>query len=116
MEIDNQPVIHIAARSFKPEEEERQNKFYQEWFYKTYIPLLGSVTGLQAAERYEVVKESPTYPKYIQIMHFDNLKSFQDYDKSGEANAVRNSMEAHFTGSQYIWWVQYQRKISWRKQ
>ena len=114
--LDNQQVIHITARSFTPEDEDRQNEFYINWFYKTYIPLLGNVTGLRAADRYQIVKENPKYPKYIQIMRFDNLKSFQEYDKSEELNAVRRSMDANFPGSDYAWYVQYQRRNSWRKQ
>jgi hypothetical protein len=116
MEMDNQPVIHIVGRNFKPEDEDRQNEFYQNWFYKTYVPLLGNVTGLRGVDRYQVVKESPKYPKYIQIFRFDNLKAFQEFDKNEELNAVRRSVDANFPGTDYAWWVQYQRTISWRKQ
>ncbi len=116
MPLGDQQVIHITARNFKKEEEDRQNEFYENWFYKTYIPMLGNVTGLRAADRYQLTRDNPRYPKYIQIFRFDDLKSFQQYDKSEELNAVRQSMDANFPGSDYTWWVQYQRRISWRKQ
>jgi len=115
MEIDNQPVIHIVARTFKPEEEDKQNEFYEKWFYEAYIPLLGEVTGLRSANRYKIVKENPRYPKYIHIFRFDNLKSFNDYNKSEEINAVRQSVDANFPGNDYTWWVQYQQTLNWRK-
>lgn len=113
--MEEKPVIHIAARSFKPEDEEKHNDYYENWFYKTYIPLLGEVTGLTSAERYRIVKENPSYPKYMQILHFDDLRSFQEYDKNKELLAVRQAIDVKFPGTDWRWYVQYQRTMSWKK-
>ncbi len=113
--MEEKPVIHIAARSFKPEEEEKHNNYFEKWFYEAYVPRLGEVTGLKGADRYRIVKESPRYPKYIQILQFDNLKAYEEYERSPDLAAMRTSFDANFPGSDYRWFVQYQLARSWRK-
>jgi hypothetical protein len=114
--MENAPVIHIAARSFKPEDEKKQSDFYEKWFYDAYIPILSEkVPGLNSVERYRIVKENPKYPEYIMTFGFDNLKSFQDYNNHVEMAAIRHVIDTNFPETDYTWFVQYQQTKSWRR-
>jgi heme-degrading monooxygenase HmoA len=115
MENPNAPVIHIAARTFKPEDEERHRQFYEKWFYEAYIPLLSNATGIRGVDSYRIVEENPKYPKYMMIFHFSSLKDFQDFNNNAELNGVRRAGDANFPGQDYAWYAQYQLTQSWRK-
>jgi hypothetical protein len=113
---ENAPVIHIAGRNFRPEDDARQHDFYDKWLYEAYIPTVSqSIPGLLSVDRYHIVKENPKYPQYIMTYSFDNLKSFQNYNNHVETAAMRHVIDANFPETDYTWFVQYQLTKSWRK-
>lgn len=111
--MESLPIVSMIARTFMPWEETRHNEYFERWFFKAYVPLLGSLAGFNAVERYRIVKNNPDYPKYIQMWHVTNLKELQTFEKSPEFIAILNSMNANFPGTDFRWWAQYYVVSSW---
>jgi len=111
--MENAPVIHIAARMFRPGEEDRYNDFLEKWYFEAYVPLIAQNPGFQGAGRYRILNETPDYPKYMMIFHFTNLAAFRNYDQSSEAAGIREATGANFPTSFFRWFVQYQIVNRW---
>jgi heme-degrading monooxygenase HmoA len=79
--------------------------------------------GLMGYDWYEDTKLRRTkeirelnYPEYLSIIYFENLKAFEDFEKSPELVALQKSMRSVFPrGLNLQWHVQYELIKSFRK-
>lgn len=73
------------------------------------------IVDVRLPEMYRV-KDNSVHPRWLSILHFENMKAFEDYEKSRELAAMRGALRAPFpAGLDYKWYVQYELMRSWRK-
>jgi len=51
-------------------------------------------TGISGADRYQIIRESPEYPRRGTVTHYVGLKACEDELKSPERDAVRDELSA----------------------
>jgi hypothetical protein len=125
--VDNAQVLHMEVLRLSPEQENKFNDWFVRWAYRVYIPIIMKLPGLKGYDRFhhsgQDLKESrdyrvqeTEYPTYLSILYFEDVKSFENYEKSPELIAFREAIRMNFPGSlDYKWYVQYQLVKSWRK-
>jgi antibiotic biosynthesis monooxygenase (ABM) superfamily enzyme len=111
--MENAPVIHIVARTFKPEDEERTYAYYEKWFFEAFVPLMAEFKGFQGLGFYRIFREDTAYPRYLMVFHFENIHAFREYDRSQELVGIREALGKNFPGSDYSWFVQYLMVKEW---
>jgi heme-degrading monooxygenase HmoA len=121
--IDNAPTMYLEAFRLSIEEQERYYKWFTDYGCNLFMPLIMKLPGLLGYDWYEDtglrrrqdIRETK-YPKYLSIIYFENLKAYEDYEKSSEFVALQKSMRSVFPhGLNYKWHVQYQLMKSFRK-
>ena len=123
---DDSQIIHLEGYRLAPDEEERFDTWFTKWGYEVYIPLLMKLPGLKQYVRYKYAhvnipdtdktKRYVEYPPYLSILTFENIKAFENYEKSLELAAYRSCIAAYFPkGLDFRWYVQYQLMRNWRK-
>jgi hypothetical protein len=115
--VDNGPVVLLKGLALNTDDWEKYHAWVNEWGYKIYIPLLLKVPGLIEYCRYwisnfirdgAVVKPGITlnaeYPQDLSIIYFENLKAYQNFQKSKEREAYDKNLAAAFpNGLKYKW-------------
>ncbi len=128
-EAENAPVIHLEGYAFSNPEQERYDSWFNKWGQEVFIPLIMRLPGLKEYTRYQLIevestglsdfyrtKRSVEYPPYLSILTFENIKAFENYEKSLELAAFKSSLYTPFPlGLNYQWYVQYRLMRSWRK-
>jgi len=123
------PVIHLEGYTFLNSEQERYDAWFDKSGQEAFIPLLMRLPGLREYTRYKLIDVDPTgltaiqrikrpieYPPRLSILTFDNIKAFENYEKSLELEAFKRALEAYFPfGLNYQWYVQYRLIRSYRK-
>ena len=103
--------------------------WFAKWGYEFYIPLLTRLPGLKGYFLYKFIdigweglpefykpKRPVEYPLYLSFVHFDNIESYEHYEKSIELAGFRDAMNNALSGGlDFRWYVQYQLVKSWRK-
>lgn len=121
--IDNAQIMYLEAYRTSPEEQEKYYKWFNDYGCNIFMPLFLKLPGLAGYDwcedtglrRRNDIRESE-YPKYLSIIYFENLKAYEDYEKSPELVALQKSMRSVFPrGLNLKWHVQYHLEKSWRK-
>ena len=93
--MENAPVINLTGYTPAPGTDADTWNRYDQWSQEVYHPLmLLKVAGLTGTDRYRIVKENPAYPLQVTIMHYGNLKLWEDSLKSPERIAVAGELTA----------------------
>lgn len=121
--IDNASILYLEAFRLSPDEQDKYYKWFNDYGCNIFMPLLMKLPGLMGYDWYEDtglrrrqdIKELE-YPKYLSIIYFENIESYEAYEKSPELIALQKSMRSVFPRVlNYKWHVQYQLVKSWRK-
>jgi hypothetical protein len=125
----NAPIINIEGYSIHSEDPSKFETWLTKWGYELYVPWLVKLPGLKEYSLYkqynlgitgltDVYKNSQSfqYPTYLSIVRFENIASYENYEKSIELAGFREAIRAFFTrGLDFKWYVQYQLLKSFRK-
>jgi hypothetical protein len=119
----NAPIIHMEAYSFPKEQEEKYGTWLNDFGFSLFIPLFTRIPGLLKYEFYRCLDahgvaetREYNYPMYLSIIHLENQKAFESFEKSPENVVTLNAIRKVFTKMPlYHWYVQYQLVKSWRK-
>jgi hypothetical protein len=119
--IENAPIMHLEAYWMTPEEQEKFSKWF-DVYSRVFIPLFMRNCGLKGYDYFkfcclgENISMETQYPPYISVLHFENLKAFDEFERSSEMvsfqSALRNILPF---GLNYRRYVQYQLTNSLRK-
>jgi len=122
---ENTPVIHLEGYKLAPDELGKYHSWFARWGYQFYIPSIMKLPSLKKYshcrildyEQHEVMrpKDLSVHPTYLSVLQFENLKAFENYEKSMELAAFREAMKIPFPkGLDFHWYVQYQLMGSWK--
>ena len=119
--IENAPIMHLEAYWMTSEERDNFNKWFNE-YSRVFIPLFMKNCGLKGYDYFKYcrlggnISMETEYPSYISILYFENLKAFDDFEKSSEQvsfqTALRNILPF---GLNYRRYAQYQLNHSLRR-
>jgi len=117
---ESAPVILLYGAVLSPDDWEKYHNWFNDWGYTIYIPVLLKVPGVIEFSRLWLsntpgkstprpgVTENPEYPQDLSIIYFENLKAYQNFEKSREFAAFRKTLAAEFpNGLNYKWNVVY---------
>jgi hypothetical protein len=91
--MENAPVINLTGLGPAPGTNTETWNRYEQWNTEVYQPmLLTKVAGWTGTDRYRIVKENPTHPFQITIMHYENLKLWEESLKSQERIAIAEEL------------------------
>jgi hypothetical protein len=123
--IENAPIMHLEAYRLSPEEQGKYVKWFNEYGCPVFMPLFMKLPGLIGYDQYEDTGlrregreyiQELEYPKYLSIIYFENLKAFEDFEKSPELAGFQKVMRSVLPRRlKYEWHVQYQLVGSLRK-
>jgi hypothetical protein len=120
-------VVHIEALELSPQEKLRYDEWFTKYAYRIYIPVIMRLPGLRSYSRYLDTGEGPEavtpsrpqeskYPVYLNILYFENLKAFEEYESSPELASFKRDMKHEVSDSLVTkWYFQYELIKSWRK-
>jgi hypothetical protein len=124
----NAPVILLYGAGFSPDDWDKYHNWFNEWGYSVYVPMLMKVPGVTEYSRWWLtnidgmttpkpgVTENSEYPQDLSIIYFENLKAYQNFEKSREFAAFRKTLAAEFpNGLNYKWNVVYRLTGRWTK-
>ena len=128
-ESKNSRIIHLEGYTFPNPEQETFDTWFNKLGKELFIPLLMKSTDLREYAQYRLIEDTwkgvgdvyrtkrpVEYPTYLSILTFDNINSFENYEKSLELAAFRYALNLTFPGVlDYKWYVQYQLIKSFRK-
>ncbi len=126
LRVDQATIMHLEGFWLSAAEEEKYQLWFTKWGYEVYIPLLMKLPGLKQYNYYKIidfefpewqkVSEPNVHPIYLSILHFDDVKAFENYEKSLEHYALKGALKTLFPrGLDYKWYVQYRVLQSGRK-
>lgn len=121
--IENAPVMHFEACFLSPENQGKYHNWFSESGCKIFIPLFVNLPGLKGYDWYRLTNlgtrrdaRDTEYPPYLSIIYFDNIHSFETFEKSKELYAFQKTVRSVFPlGLKYDWYVEYELTQSWRK-
>jgi hypothetical protein len=121
--IDKAPIMHLEAYRISPEDQKKYYEWFNDYGCNIFMPLLLKLPGFMGYDWYQDSGQRRTmgqreseYPKYLSIIYFENIKAYDDFEKSPELVALQKSMRRVFPrGLKYEWYVQYQLVKSFRK-
>jgi hypothetical protein len=121
--IENAPIMYLEAYRTSPGEQPPYHKWFSDYGCNLFMPLLLKLPGLSGYDWYEDtglrrrqdVRENE-YPRYLSIVYFESIESYENFLKCPELAALQKSMRSVFPGGlNYKWHVLYQLVKSWRK-
>jgi hypothetical protein len=122
---DEAPVISVEAYNLPFPGKIRYESWFEDYGYDIYLPLLMKLPGVIAYNHYQLLEIGfiqmqigpiPEQPSYLSVVHFENVKAYENYAKSKEVAAFRAAIKSEFSGNlEFKWYVQYQLTKSWRK-
>lgn len=119
--IENAPIMHLEAYRMTPEEQEKFNKWFNEYGGKVFVPLFMKTCGLKGYDYFKFIRVLPTpletdYPPYLSILYFENLEAFENFEQSPEQESFQSALRNILPlGLNYRWYVQYKLVGSLRK-
>jgi heme-degrading monooxygenase HmoA len=121
--IENAPVMHLEAYRMPNEEQEKYNKWFNEYGSRVFIPLFMKTCGLKGYDYLKYSGFGPVnqareteYPQYLSVLYFEDVKAFEHFQESPEQVSFQSALRNVFPfGLNYKWYVQYQLVKSWRK-
>jgi heme-degrading monooxygenase HmoA len=121
--IDNAPIMHLEAYRLSADNQEKYYNWFSESGCKIFIPLFMNLPGLKGYDWYKFTGlmrsrevRVQNYPAYLSVVYFDNIDSFNNFEKSREQTAFQKALRAVFPrGPEYEWYVQYEFTNTWRK-
>jgi hypothetical protein len=125
---ENAPVILLYGAGLSPDEWEKYHIWFNEWGYPVYLPVLLKVPGVIEYSRWWLsnirsrmppkpnIPEDPKYPQDLSIIYFENLKAYQNFEKSREFAAFNKNLASEFPNDlTYRWNVVYRLTGRWTK-
>jgi heme-degrading monooxygenase HmoA len=108
--MENAPVITLTFRSPAPGADPEVWARYIKWSTEVYVPLVMKTPMVSAVEQYKIVKESPEYPFFGSIMHYENNEVRESYRETTERNAIEGEVAAWTKRgiADYFWRVAYE--------
>ena len=121
--IDDAPVMHMEAYSLTPEEEEQYGKWINDYGINVFFPLFIKLPGLKGYDCFKCLNRqgvNPSrernYPLYLSVVYFEDIKAFENFEKSDEVVACQKALINIFPlRPVYKWYVQYKLVQSFRK-
>jgi len=121
--IENAPFLHLEACRFTAEDSEKYNKWFVDYCSNIFIPLFMKQHGLQGYDYFKYIGVSvmhnifeTEYPTYFSAIYFENMKDFENFEKSNELEVCKKTLRDIFPrGLKYEWYVQYQLVRSYKK-
>ncbi len=121
--IENASVMHIEAYRMPNEDQEKYNKWFNEYSSRVFIPLFMKTCGLQGYDYLKYSGFGPVnrsreteYPPYVSVLYFKDMKDFEHFQESPEQVSFQSALRYIFPlGLNYKWYVQYQLTHSGRK-
>jgi len=122
--IKNASFLHLEAYRLTMEDSEKYNKWFIDYCSNVFIPLFMKQAGLKGYDYFKYVGISVNYdnllaeeyPIYLSAIYFENIKDFENFEKSNELAVCNRTLWDIFPrGLKYEWYVQYQLVQSWRK-
>jgi uncharacterized protein (TIGR02118 family) len=106
-------IINIVASECKPSEEVKFNK----WYNEIHIPMLLKFPGLKGVTRYKLVGGDKGQVKYLAVYEFDDIASFEAFEKSPELASAKEEMGQ--TWNNYMFDIKYRARYetikTWKK-
>jgi len=115
------PVVLLKGLSLSVDEWDKYDTWIREWAYDVYIPMLLKVPGVNEYTRCWLsnvdvgysgstpkpgATESVNYPQDLSIIHFENVKAYQNFLKSKELAVFEKNLATEFpSGLTYKWSV-----------
>jgi len=125
---ENAPVILLYGASLSSDDWEKYHVWFNDWGYPVYLPVLLKVPGVIEYDRCWLsnirsgltpipgITENPNYPQDLSIIYFENLKAYQNFEKSREFAAFNKTLAAEFpNGLNLKWNVVYRLTGRWTK-
>jgi hypothetical protein len=108
--MENAPVVSMTFRSPIPGADREIWDRYKKWSEEVYAPLRMKIPMVKALEHYFSWNNSPQYPLYGTITHYENLKAAEEYDKTTEGKAIQGEIASWARREivDYFWRVRYQ--------
>jgi hypothetical protein len=113
--IENASFLHLEAYRLTVEDSEKYSKWFSDYCSNVFIPLFMKQPGLQGydyykhigiAVNYENLMEKE-YPAYLSAIYFENIRDFENFEKSSELAICRKTLRNIFpSGLNYKWYVQ----------
>jgi hypothetical protein len=122
--IENAPFLHLEAYRLTTEDSEKYNKWFIEYCSHVFIPLFMKQSGFKGYDYFKFVSIAVNYdnllekeyPIYLSAVYFENIKAFENFEKSNELAVCKNTLRDIFPkGLNYKWYVQYQLIQTWRR-
>ena len=119
--IEGASVVHFEALKLTPEQNDRYNRWFEKWGYDLFVPLIMKTPGLIAYDRFKWTgwkgdyadAREIDYPANLSLLYFENIKAFEDYEKSLEVAAFRKVQANDFPeGLRYWYYAQFELKGS----
>jgi hypothetical protein len=116
--MENAPVITLNGFSPYPGVEAEIWERFQKWSYEVYAPIMMKYPGRTGIYSYNMIKETPLYPYFISMHHYESLTAQQHTYSNQDQLAIqadnlswrsRNVMEG-------IWSSVYQLERSFRNE
>ena len=86
--MGNAPVMNMSFINYAPGVETEVRERYQHWVREVYVPIGMKNAGRTGTESYQILKESPEYPQFGSIVHYENLKALQTSQNNPESIAI----------------------------
>jgi hypothetical protein len=122
--IENAPILHLEAYRLTAEDSGKYDKWFIDYCSKIFVPLFMKQAGLKGYDYFKYAGVSVNfdnllekeYPTYLSAIYFENIKDFENFEKSNELAVCKKTLRDIFPrGLKYEWYVQYQLIQSWRK-
>jgi hypothetical protein len=121
--VDNAPIISLEAYRTAAVQDEQYYKWFNDYGCNLLMPLIMKLPGVAAYGWYEDTgrrrwpdTRETEYPKYLSIIYFENVDSYENYAGSSELAALRKSLRSVFPrGLNFKWYVQYRLVTSCRR-
>ena len=121
--VGNAVTISLLGFKISNERLDEFESWLNEWAFRAYIPILAKLPGIKAANFYNFTGRTsqkeivdPDYPQSLAIFYFEDLKSYDNFEKSPELAVFRKAIKSDFpSGVNIRWNVQYQLVKSFRK-
>jgi hypothetical protein len=126
--IEDSSVVYLEGLTLLPNEWDNYHRWLYEWGYQYYLPLILKVPGVNEYSRWLFYnirnggfptpmppEEEAKYPADLSVFYFDDMKAFQDFEKSKELLLYRKAIKSEFPDLSYKWGASYQLHKSWRK-
>jgi hypothetical protein len=110
--MENAPVIMLHG--IKPPVNSDVEERYHKWYDEVYTPIIMRDPRLLASLRYQIVNESPEYPKDLNIRYFENLEAYEEFYISPDVVNILKDVATTWPkhGREVIWEPIYQPLVS----